>query len=81
MKHPESVPINNDITTFLVINANIIATNGGISVNTPNLSEFTTAGSTSAANTTVDDNKISINVDMNNTKLLVLFFIIIPPKF
>ena len=68
------------MTTFFVINANIIATNGGISVNTPNLSEFTTAGSTSAANATVDDNKTNINVDINSTKFLLLFFIIIPPK-
>ena len=34
---PDKTPINNEITTFFVINANTIATIGGINVNSPNL--------------------------------------------
>ena len=65
-KLPDKIPINNEITTFFVIKANIIATNGGSNVHNPNLSAFPTTTSTSSANV-IDVEKININIVSNNT--------------
>ena len=70
---PDKTPINNEMTTFLVINANTIATIGGINVNSPNLSALLTAGSTPAAKTNVVDNINSIIV---KPKILLKFLFI-----
>jgi len=40
MNSPIKTPINNDKIVCFVINANIIATKGGINVSIPNLTEF-----------------------------------------
>ena len=53
IKLPEKIPINNDITTFLVINANAIATNGGHIVNTPNFDALSVTAF-SVAKTAID---------------------------
>ncbi|EQG75999.1 hypothetical protein QKA_1877 [Clostridioides difficile DA00165] len=43
IKLPERIPISKEIITFLVINASIIATNGGIKVKIPNFSALASA--------------------------------------
>ena len=68
--------VHNSLMNF-VINANTMATIGGINVHIPNLSAFTAAGSTSAANATVVE-KINTNIVSNKT-LKLLFFTFISP--